>query len=362
MSTKIKEKANSFDRILRQRSANYLKNAEKHSLRLMELAYDKKAAMLLKRIDKLKNGITQIKNDIEYGSFLSLPAFRSGRRFHTEAPTRAEEEISQLLFIGELILLESRNLFERLQDVERKIYGEDETQILEAFTKAEESLRRIEHLHLSHSSSEGFSLDAIIAGYEENVNELEDLAEKENLSLLEKSQLSEVISMNKGSILFRFISKISRKPVFEKEITDVILLLSERLRTKTGGLVKLPALYSMVKSAKPTLKISLNDVESVVRILEKKGIIPGLREVSGMKIVELVPVTATPDQNIILELASANGRLSLEGLLMKTKWTNERAIRALKQLEELGVAKYEITSREWVFPAFVKDFKLEEEK
>lgn len=362
MSVKLKEKANSFDRILRQRSATYLKNAEKHSLRLMELVYDKKAATLLKRVDKLKNGITQIKNDIEYGSFLSLPAFRSGRRFHTEAPTRAEEEISQLLFIGELILLESRNLFEKLQDVERKIYGDDETQVLEALTKAEESLRKIEHLHLSRSSSEGFSLEDIIAGYEENVKELEDLAEKENLSLLEKSQLSGVISMNNSSFLSRFISKISRRPVFEKEITDAILLLSERLRTKTGGLVKLPALYAMIKAAKPTLNININDVESVVRVLQRKGVIPGLREVSGMKIVELVPVTATPDQNIILELASGNGRLNLEEVLMKTKWTNERAIRALKQLEELGIAKYEITSREWAFPAFVKDFKLEEEK
>lgn len=328
----------------------------------MEVAYDKKATMLLKRIDKLKNGITQIKNDIEYSSFLSLPAFRSGSRFHMKAPTLAEEEISQLLFISELTLLESRNLFERLQDVEREIYRDDETQILEAFTKAEESLRKIEHLHLSRSVSESFALDAVIAGYEENVNELEDLAEKENLSMLENSQLRDVISMNKGSIFARFISMISRKPVFEKEIIDVILLVGERLRTKTGGLVKLSALYSMVKAARPTLEISINDVESVVRILERKGVIPGLREVSGIKIVELVPVTVTPDQNIILELASANGRLDLEELLLKTKWTNERAIRALKQLEELGIAKYETTSREWIFPAFVKDFKLEEEK
>jgi len=358
----MKEKANSFDRTLRQRSATYLKNAEKHSLRLMEITYDKKATMLLKRIDKLKSSITQIKNDIEYGSFLSLPAFRSGRRFHTETPTRAEEEISQLLFIGELILLESRNLFEKLQDAEGRIYGSDETQILEVFTKAEDSLRRIEQLQLSRSSSEGFSLDAIIAGYEENVGELENLAEKENLFSLEKSQLAGVISMNKGSFLSRFMSAVSRKPVFEKEITDAILLVGEKLRTKTGGLVKLPALYSMVKAARPSLKISIKDVENVVHILEKKSIILGLREVSGMKIVELVPVTATPDQNIVLEAASEKGHLGLEGLLMKTKWTNERAMRALKQMEELGIAKYETTSREWIFPAFMQDYKLEEGK
>lgn len=81
-----------------------------------------------------------------------------------------------------------------------------------------------------------------------------------------------------------------------------------------------------------------------------------------MKIVELVPVTATPDQNIVLEVASEKGRLGLEVLLMKTKWTNERAMRALKQMEELGIAKYETTSREWIFPAFTQDYKLEEGK
>jgi hypothetical protein len=358
----MKEKINSFDRILRQRTATYLKNAEKHALRLMELAYDKKAMVLLKRIDKLKSSTAQIKNDIEYGSFLSLPAFRSGRLFHTVTPTRTEEEISQLLFVGELILLESRSLFEKLQYVEGKMCGDNETQILEAFTKAEDCLRKIEQLQLSRSSSEGFSLDAIIAGYEENVSELDNLAEKENLFSLEKSQLAGVISMNKGSFFSRFMSAVSRKPVFEKEITDAILIISEKLRTKTGGLVKLPALYSMVKAAKPSLKMSIKDVENVVRILEKKGIIPGLREVSGMKIVELVPVTATPDQRIVLELASEKGRLSLEGLLMKTKWMNERAMRALKQMEELGIAKYDITSREWIFPAFMQDYKLEERK
>jgi hypothetical protein len=321
----------------------------------MESVFDRRFTVLTKRIERLKSGISQIRNDVEYGSFITLPAMRARGRLNTEAPTRAEEEMSQLLFLGELILLESKGLFEKLQDVERIVYDADEIQTTKEFAKAEESLRKIEKLHRSRSSSEGFSLDALISGYEEKVDDVEKLAEKEDLFALEQSQLAGALSMNKGSLFKRFMSRIARKPVFEKEIADAILLIADRLKTKTGGLVRLPALYSMVKTVKPSLNISMQDVEKVVRDLQKEGIMPGLREVSGTKMVEMVPVTATPDQNLILEMASEAGKLDLERVLMKTKWTHERATRALKQMEELGIARYDVTAREWTFPAFTED-------
>lgn len=359
MNSKLREKANSFDRILRQRATNYLKNVEKHTSRLMEITYDKGAFTFLKRIERLKNGISQIKYDIEYGSFLSLPAFRSERRFSTETPTKADEEIPRLLFIDELMLLECRNLFDKLQEIERKAYTytPDDAHFLELFEKTEESLRRIERLQLSRSSLEGVPLDSIIANYEEKVNELQELAERENLFLLEIN--SGVVPKNKGSIFTRFISAISRKPTFEREISDVILLVGEKIKMKTGGLVKLPVLYSIIKAVKPSLRISIKDVENAVRTLEKKGLIPGLREISGIKIVELLPVTATPDQNTMLGIAAGGGQLTIEEVLLKTKWTYERAIRALKQMEELGICRYDVVSRKWIFPVFTEDYKLE---
>lgn len=360
MSSNLREKVSSFDRILRQRANNYLKIAEKHSLRLMESLYDKNQQANTKRIDRIKTSIAQIRGDIEYGSFITLPAFRSGRRFHTETPTRIDEEISQMLFVGEVLLLECRNLFEKLQSTERLIQT-NEAEALENLSKAEDSLAKLEQLQLSRSSSEGASLDSVINAYSENVDELEALANREDLFTLERSQLSGAIAMDNGSPFTRFMSAISRKPVFEKEISDSILVIGEKLRPKTGGLVKLSALYTMVKAAKPSLHITIEDVEKVVRQLEKNGAIPGLREFSGIKIVELVPVTATPDQSILLEMASEEGNVTLETVLMKTKWTHERTLRALKQLEELGITKYETTSRTWSFPAFMKDYKLEGE-
>ena len=362
MSVALREKANSFDRVLRQKSVNYLKDSEKHALRLMDLSYDKESKALLTRIDRLKSGVSQTKNDIEYGSFISLPALRSGRRFHTEAPMETEEEISQALLIGEIILLECRNLFEKLQDVERIFYEADETHILQLFQKAEESLRKIENLQRSRSNPKGYLLEAFILEYKESVDDIEQLAEKENLFAIEKNHLEGAFAMNKGTIFEKLISKLKRKPVFEKEIADTILSIGERLKTTTGGLVRLPALYSMVKMAKPSLNINMNDVEKTVCKLEKEGVIPGLRDLAGVKMVEMVPVTATPDQKTILDMASEEGKLTLEKVLIATKWTHERANRALKQMEEIGIAKYDTTSREWIFPAFSQEGELTNSK
>jgi len=363
MKDEAREKANSFDRILRQRTINHLENAAKHILRLMDAAYDVPLQKtLIKRMDTQRNSIIQITSEVKHGSFLSLPAFRSGRRLHLTAPTRAEEEIPNLLLVGELLLLECRNLFERIQALERIKPASDEVALVESIAGTEDSVRQIEQLQQSRSNPGGPSLESIVSQYNENVEELENLAERENLFALEKSQLSGMIPMNKGSIFNRFISTVKRKPVFEKEIGDIILLLGEKLRTKTGGLVKLPALYAMVKASKPTMEINVKDIEKVVQGLEKKGLIPGLRKMAGQEIVELVPLTATPDMNTILELASKKGHLNIEDVLFSTKWTHERATRAMKQMEEVRLAKYDLTSNEWSFPGLSQEFKVETDK
>lgn len=362
MSTKLREKANSFDRIVRQKSNDYLKDAEKISLRIMDIAYDKNFETLLVRLDKLKSATTQTRCNIEYGSFLSMPTLRSGRRSQTEVPTNIENEISQLLFAGELILLECRNLSGKLQNVERTIYKVDEFQVLDVFEEAEEVLRRIDHLHRSRCSSDIVAFETIVSDYKEMTNYFEDLAEKENLSALENNHLAGAFSINKGSLFKRFISTVKNKPVFEKEITDAILIITNRLKTTTGGIVRLQALYSMVKSANNSLNISINDIERVVNNLAERRIIQGLRTFGGTKVVELVPVTATPDTNTILELASENGKLSIESVLFKTKWTHERANRALKQMEEFGLVEYDLISRQWIFPTFSQEVGVTDKK
>jgi hypothetical protein len=86
--------------------------------------------------------------------------------------------MSQLLFVGEVMLLECRNLFEKLQATE-KLIDTSEADALGSLSEAEGSLARLEQLHLSRSSSEGASLDSVIKSYSETVSELEALAAKD---------------------------------------------------------------------------------------------------------------------------------------------------------------------------------------
>jgi hypothetical protein len=276
---------------------------------------------------------------------------RSGRRLETETPDEIEEQIPRILAAGELILLECRRLFDSLKETQKIFYDSNADKITETFTKAEDALRKIEDLQRSRVSQNNYALEQAIAGYTETTDEMDLLAQKESLSALENNHFEGII-MEKGSIYQRVISKLGKTPVFEKDIAQTISVLSTKLRTQSGGLVRLADLFYMVRAANPTKKIELDDVERVVDNMSEQGLIPGMREISGLKIVELVPVTATPDQNIILELATKAGRIEIESLMMETKWTFERATRALKEMEEIGIAKYDLTSRVWLFPVF----------
>jgi hypothetical protein len=360
MRLSLREKANSFDRILRQKSANYLKECEKISLRLMELSYEIESKPLQKRIDRLRNAVTQVRNDIEYGSFIALPAFRSAKRSKIETQNLMDQEIIKLLSVSELLLLQSRELFDSLQGIQSTFYDSNEQAITRSFATVEQTLQQIEALQRSRQSLKDESLEKILLGYSETVIALEDLAKKEDVYALEAKHL-EGMMMDKGTIIQRAMSNIRRKPVFETEIRDTIIGISNRLRTQSGGLIRLAELFYLVKASNHAKNITISDVEKVAQNLADQGLIPGIREISGIKIVELAPVTATPDQNIILDFAAKTGKIEMEELLRNTKWTYERANRALKEMEQIGLAKYEITENSWVFPAFVNKVETAEE-
>jgi hypothetical protein len=137
----------------------------------------------------------------------------------------------------------------------------------------------------------------------------------------------------------------------------VIFKIAERTKARTGGLLRLSDLYLEVKRAKPQSDISIVDLEKVVAILQKDGVIPGLRQIFAVKYIELVPLTLTEDQNIILEIAAQSYELSIEKIILKTKWPAERIQRALNGMENLGIAVYQVSSRKWVFPAFITNDK-----
>lgn len=113
-------------------------------------------------------------------------------------------------------------------------------------------------------------------------------------------------------------------------------------RKETGGVLSLGEVYLLASIGRLRDKVKMDDVRRALKELEKKRVIPGLlRLKSGVEIAVFIPAELSDDQNEVLSLVSGKGSITLEELMVKTGWSKERAERALKALEESGIARKE---------------------
>jgi hypothetical protein len=137
-------------------------------------------------------------------------------------------------------------------------------------------------------------------------------------------------------------------------LSEKILLIGENKLNETGGLLSITELTLELK--KMDIKASLKDVEKTVKKLENQKVIPGIRELkSGAKLVEFIDVALSDDLREILNLAAEKGWITLADLISKTDWSKERAERALKELTEADIARYDSSyagGNIWFFPCF----------
>jgi predicted transcriptional regulator len=157
------------------------------------------------------------------------------------------------------------------------------------------------------------------------------------------------------------LEKITGKGKFYEELSMKILDIATKAAKETGGIISLADLILRVNKIIRDISISPMDVVKALKKLEEAGLISGVRKLkSGVKIVEVYPVELTKDQNEILSLASKKGWITLENVMVETKWSRERAMRALKSLEEAGIAIYDPSytkGSRWYFPGFVGEKK-----
>ncbi|MHA1312030.1 MAG: hypothetical protein ACTSQO_14030 [Candidatus Helarchaeota archaeon] len=154
-------------------------------------------------------------------------------------------------------------------------------------------------------------------------------------------------------------------PISEKKentpanLANIILKLGIGRKDKTGGLMLLSELIMLLRTQTPLKKVKIGEVKRVLKRLEKEGLISGLKRLnSGVEIVEFLPTGFNKDQNIILSLASSNGVLTLEEIMLKLNWAQERVLRVLKTLEKSNIAKRDhsyAAGQKWYFPGLIKD-------
>jgi len=123
------------------------------------------------------------------------------------------------------------------------------------------------------------------------------------------------------------------------------------------GLLPLSEVFDLVNTRELKGEIDIKDVLKAMQTLEKRGVIEEVKKLeSGVVMVQFFPIQYTDDQVKIIELVKSKeqGFITLEDVIDELDWTQDRAFRALKSLEESGLAKFQeniIKGKRWFFPS-----------
>lgn len=136
-----------------------------------------------------------------------------------------------------------------------------------------------------------------------------------------------------------FVDKLTGKGYYDEIANEILQIGKDSLR-ETGGLMSAAEVTLRLNKARPGKIVSPKDVIKALESLKKSGLIQDLKKLdSGTLIVEFVAVGLSKDQEKVLSLAARRGgAVTLEEVLMKTKWPMERATRALDAMVEDGIA------------------------
>ncbi len=144
---------------------------------------------------------------------------------------------------------------------------------------------------------------------------------------------------------------------FYDQLGIELLEIGKKLSSETGGIMSLAELMIRINKARPGKVVGATDISKALDSLVKSKVIPPIKTLSnGVKIVEFIPANLTEDHEVVLNLASRHGYITIEDLILKTGWSLERANRVLQELVEKGIAikdtEYMEGTKYW-FPGFV---------
>ena len=126
-------------------------------------------------------------------------------------------------------------------------------------------------------------------------------------------------------------------------------------KEETGGIMSVLEVFEFVNTGILNGIVELKDLDKAMRILKKNKVIDDLEELdSGVMIVHFYPVQFTGDEAKVIELAKENDFLTIEIICTAFNWSQDRALKILKSLEDSGLAKFReslLTGKQWFFPS-----------
>jgi hypothetical protein len=133
--------------------------------------------------------------------------------------------------------------------------------------------------------------------------------------------------------------RIFGKGKFIDNLADLVLEQGKTLRASVGGYISMANLYTSLKERVPDIEFSLKDLEKACKHLTKQSLIEGVSTQSGIKIVEFTPVALGKDARSIFKIATEKGYVTIEEVMLKTKWDQQRVIRVLDSLVNQNIAR-----------------------
>ncbi len=133
--------------------------------------------------------------------------------------------------------------------------------------------------------------------------------------------------------------KIFGKGKFIDNLADLVLEQGKTLRASAGGYISMANLYTSLRDKVPDIKFSLKDLEKACKQLTKQSLIEGISTQSGIKIVEFTPVSLGKDARSIFNIAVEKGYVTIEEVMIHTKWDQQRVTRVLDSLVNQNIAR-----------------------
>ena len=141
---------------------------------------------------------------------------------------------------------------------------------------------------------------------------------------------------------------------FYERLGVEILEQAKELQEYTGGIMTLGEVVLMVNKNRPGKVIPVKDVVSSIDKLSDAKIIPKPRELKdGVVLVEFIPANLTEDHEEDLNLSTRKGWITIEELILKTGWTQERSERVLEAMRDSGIARVDASyaeGKKYYFP------------
>jgi hypothetical protein len=366
-----KEMRENYDRVLKEKMLNSMKNSDELLGEIQKASVDLGNDDVLKLAERLRKKLNRFQQDVE----LMAPIFEVEKLLEQSkvaaGPTKIDvtlesEMFKNLVGIDMLTLFESDAMSEILREtvlpkVEdgnaedgKKFLREmksDLDDVVSLFKKRQDLLLGVTEAEHIYSWVPG-RWHGVYKNIEEILDEkLWQMRHREPGKVREVRKAMEDEKAKKP--------RLFGKGDYYEKLGEEILKLKDTIKSETGGICSLADLYMKMRERRLDIEFNVNDVEKAVKKLDKSGMIADMYVLpSGLKLIEFVPVGMTEDSRKVLEIASSsNGYISLEDLMMKTQWDNERVMRALQTLEQEGVTRRDSSyagGTAWYVPSLYK--------